>query len=117
MLERAHEARAPGAGGPLVAPGLCGFDAMRQLAADDAIDLPILTHPAFLGTVVASEDSGIGASVLFGDIMRLCGADAVIFPHHGARFSFTAEMRRTIAQPAAVPWRALVRPSPCRRVA
>ena len=37
-----------GAGGVLVIPGLFGFDLIRQLAASDWFDLPIMAHPSFL---------------------------------------------------------------------
>lgn len=89
VRERAHAARALGAGGLLVSPGLTGFDAMRDLAADPDLDLPVMAHPAFLGSYITSEGTGIALGVLFGTIMRLGGADAVIFPNHGGRFALT----------------------------
>jgi ribulose-bisphosphate carboxylase large chain len=91
LLERAHTARALGAGGILLSPGLTGFDAMRALAADPALDLPIMAHPAFLGSYALGEDHGIAFDVLFGTLMRLAGADAVIFPNYGGRFSLGPE--------------------------
>lgn len=91
LFERAHAARALGAGGLLVSPGLTGLDAMRALAADEALALPVLAHPAFLGTYALAEDQGIAFDVLFGTLMRLAGADVVIFPNHGGRFSLRRE--------------------------
>lgn len=103
VLERAHAARVMGAGGVLVSPGLVGFDAMRALAADAELNLPVMSHPAFIGSYVTEADSGIAFSVLFGEIMRLAGADAVIFPHYGGRLSLSAadcrETARGINQP------------------
>lgn len=93
---RAAFAKEVGAGALLVAPGLCGFDAMRRLADDDALDLPILGHPAMLGSFVTSPDSGISHYALFGQIMRLAGADAAIYPHAGGRFAFSREDCRAI---------------------
>lgn len=93
---RAHFAKSVGAGALLVAPGLCGFDAMRRLADDDALDLPILGHPAMLGSFVTSPDNGISHYALFGQIMRLAGADAAIYPHAGGRFAFSAADCRSI---------------------
>ena len=86
LQERAVLAKEAGAGGLMLAPGLVGWDMIRVLAADDSINLPILAHPALLGSYLASAGSGIAPRALLGQLMRLAGADAVIFPHHGGRF-------------------------------
>lgn len=103
MMERAHLARREGAGGLMVAPGLTGFDAMRQLADDDAIALPIVSHPAFLGGWLTSPVSGMSHFALLGQLMRLAGADASIFPNEGGRFAFTARDCQAIAEGCRVP--------------
>jgi len=95
--ERAHFAKQVGAGALLICPGLTGLDAMRALADDDSIALPILAHPAFLGSFVTSPDNGIAPYALFGQLMRLAGADASIFPHSGGRFGFSLDECREIA--------------------
>ncbi len=97
MIRRARLAREAGAGALLISPGLCGFSAMAAIAADDTIGLPILAHPAMLGSFVVSPDHGLSHSFLFGQLMRLCGADASIFPNYGGRFSFTREECKQIA--------------------
>jgi len=89
LQERAHFAREAGAGGLMVAPGLVGLDAVRLLANDNTLNLPLLSHPALLGSYVTSGDSGLSHFTLFGQLMRLAGADAVIFPNYGGRFSFS----------------------------
>jgi ribulose-bisphosphate carboxylase large chain len=94
--ERAHFAKRVGAGALLICPGLTGLDAMRALADDDSLGLPILAHPAFLGSFVTSPDSGISPYALFGQFMRLAGADATIFPHFGGRFGFSLDECREI---------------------
>lgn len=103
MMERAHMARREGAGGLMVAPGLTGFDAMRQLADDDAIALPIVSHPAFLGGWLTSPVSGMSHFALLGQLVRLAGADASIFPNEGGRFAFTARDCQAIAEGCRVP--------------
>ena len=103
LPRRAQFAKEQGAGALLVCPGLVGFDAMRALAADDALALPILAHPAMLGSLATSADSGIAHYVLFGQLMRLAGADATIFPHVGPRFGFTLDECCDVALGAAVP--------------
>jgi len=103
ILERARYARQMGAGGLLIAPGLTGFDAMRCLADDDGLGLPILSHPAFQGTYVLSPDHGISHQVLFGLLPRLAGADATIYPNYGGRFSFTQDECRSIVRGTEMP--------------
>ena len=90
VLKRAHLAKDAGAGGLMLAPGLLGFDLMRQLAEDDSIGLPVLTHPALQGSFVTGN-GGMSHGVIFGQLARLAGADATIFPNFGGRFSFSRE--------------------------
>ena len=74
-----------------MAPGLIGLDAMRCLADDDSLALPILSHPAFQGTYVLHPSSGMSHQLLFGQLPRLAGADATIYPNFGGRFGFTKD--------------------------
>ncbi len=94
MLDRARFAKDAGAGGFLVAPMLVGFDAMRTLA--EATDLPVMAHPAMLGVFEAHPDHGIAADVVFGTLMRMIGADLVVFPSWGGRFPLTREVNARI---------------------
>lgn len=103
VVERARAARAAGAGGLLIAPGLTGLDAIRQLAADPQVDVPILSHPAFQGSFVTSLTSGIAHDVLFGTLARLAGADGTIFPNDGGRFTFSRAECEAIAAATAAP--------------
>ena len=95
---RAQFAKARGAGGLLVAPGLTGLDAMRWLADDDSLALPILAHPAFQGTYVLHPSSGMSHQLLFGQLPRLAGADATIYPNFGGRFGFTRDECQSIVR-------------------
>ena len=90
LRERALYAKECGAGGIMVAPGLTGLDAMKALAEDDEIALPVFSHPAFSGSNVVNRQ-GFSVPAYYGTLMRLAGADAVIFPNYGGRFSFTKE--------------------------
>ncbi len=103
LLSNAQFAKSSGAGGLLVAPGLTGFDAMRQLADAGGLALPIMSHPALQGSFVASSESGISHYALFGQIARLAGADATIFPNYGGRFSFSREECASIVAGTVVP--------------
>jgi ribulose-bisphosphate carboxylase large chain len=88
-LKRARFAKQNGAGALLIAPGLTGIDAMRILVQEEKIGLPLISHPAFWGSFVTSPHSGLSHYFLYGQLMRLAGADAVIYPHEGGRFSFS----------------------------
>ena len=102
LIPNARFAKEAGAGGLLISPGLAGFDAMRQIADDDRIALPIMSHPAWLGSFVVHLDQGISHYALFGQIVRLAGADASIYPNYGGRFSFSrAECLSTVEGTAA----------------
>ncbi len=97
IWDRARIAKEAGAGGLLVLPGLSGHDAIRSLAADPALGLPIMAHPAFMGSFLASEEAGIEHGVVFGTLARLAGADCTVFPNYGGRFSFSQDACRSIA--------------------
>jgi len=102
LYKRVKFAREAGAGAILVAPGLTGFDTMKDLADDDRFLLPVINHPAFQGSFVLSE-SGISHYALFGQIARLSGADATIYPNFGGRFSFSKEACKEILLGCSVP--------------
>jgi len=102
VRNRARTAKDAGAGGLMAAPGIIGYDLMRELADDDSIALPILTHPALQGSFVTGK-SGISHEVIFGQLARLAGADATIFPNFGGRFSFSREECIEIALGTAEP--------------
>lgn len=53
-----------------------GLDALRELANDPDIRVPILAHPAFAGALTGS----ISHSLLLGKLPRLAGADLTLFP-------------------------------------
>ena len=103
VRDNALFAKEAGAGGLLISSGLTGLDMMRRLADDDRIVLPIMTHPALQGSFVTRPDEGISHYALFGQIARLAGADASIFPNYGGRFSFSREDCRRIAEGTAAP--------------
>lgn len=97
IMNRTRLAKEYGAGALLVAPGLVGFDTMRTIADDENISLPVIAHPALLGSYCINKESGISHYMLFGQMARLAGADASIFPNFGGRFSFSADECKSIA--------------------
>ncbi len=89
LMENARFAKAAGAHGFLVMPGLFGFDLVRRVAEAPGLGLPIMTHPSFLGPHVLSEDTGFTHGMMFGTLQRLAGSDISVFPNFGGRFGFT----------------------------
>ncbi len=98
LLPSARRAKELGAGALLICPALVGFDAMRLIADDDSVGLPIMAHPSFGGSFVTSPESGFSHAALYGGLMRLAGADATVYPNFGGRFAFTREECLGIAQ-------------------
>jgi ribulose-bisphosphate carboxylase large chain len=103
MRRRSLFAKQAGAGGLLVCPGLVGFDALRDIAGDEAIALPIVSHPALLGSFIVSSDCGLAPSVVFGQLPRLAGADASIYPVHDVGYAMSREDCRAVAFAAGEP--------------
>lgn len=97
LLERASLAKKAGAGALLLCPGLMGYDAVATLARLDALSLPLVLHPDFLGSHYVSSDSGIAPSPLFGLLPRLAGADISIYPTYGLNYPLSEADCRSIA--------------------
>jgi ribulose-bisphosphate carboxylase large chain len=104
MRRRARWAKQAGAGGLLIAPGLTGFDALRVLADDDTVALPIASHPSFLGSYAAHPDNGVAPAALYGHLLRLAGADLSIYPSYGAGFAMTKDDCSAVAAACRSPW-------------
>lgn len=103
MLERIYFAKEAGATGLLLMPGYCGLDFIRRVADDDAINLPVIIHPAFMGSYALSPDFGISHFVLHGQLMRLAGADISVMPNYIGRFSYSRAECSEITRGCHVP--------------
>lgn len=91
LIDRALFAQEHGAGMLMVAPAIIGFDAMRMLADDPRIELPILSHPTVSGGYVAGETAPFSFYLYYGQMHRLAGADVSIYANYGGRFPITQE--------------------------
>ncbi|MBJ2150012.1 RuBisCO large subunit C-terminal-like domain-containing protein [Paracoccus sp. IB05] len=100
---RLRFAKEAGAGGVIVMPGLLGFGLVHRIAQDAGLDLPVMTHPSFLGPWVLSPDTGMDHGVIFGTLQRLAGADISVFPNVGGRFGFSAPECLQIADACRAP--------------
>jgi ribulose-bisphosphate carboxylase large chain len=100
MQRQIELARTHGVAAFLIAPLICGlatFNALRREHPDAAF----IAHPALGGA------GRIAPPVLLGKLFRLLGADAVIFPNHGGRFTYDAETCAAIARNCRAPWHGL----------
>lgn len=57
-----------------------GYDVLHGLSQDPDITVPIAAHPALAGAYYPAKEHGIAAPLLLGKLMRLAGADLVLFP-------------------------------------
>ena len=57
-----------------------GFEALRQIAEDPSIKVPILGHMDFGGTFFGGPWTGMTSMLTFAKIPRICGADTVVIP-------------------------------------
>ncbi|WP_211744960.1 2,3-diketo-5-methylthiopentyl-1-phosphate enolase [Paenibacillus sp. Marseille-Q4541] len=80
LHEQARKAIDAGANALLFNVLSYGYDVLHELSKDPEITVPIMAHPALAGAYYPSPYHGISASVLLGQLMRLAGADLVLFP-------------------------------------
>lgn len=80
LPEKARRAVQLGANALLINVLPYGFDILQRLAEDPEITVPLVAHPALAGAIYPSSDYGIAAPLLLGTLMRLAGADLVLFP-------------------------------------
>lgn len=107
-------ARDAGADGLLIMPGLLGFGIAARIARDERLNMPVMTHPSFLGPYVLSPDTGFTHAMMFGTLQRIAGSDISVFPNVGGRFGFTVAECQSIAdacRSTSGPGRAML-PSP-----
>lgn len=100
MLRQIELARARGVRIALIAPMVCGVATLNGLRREHP-DFAFIAHPSLAGA------SRIAPAALLGRLFRLFGADAVIFPNHGGRFTYAREVCLAIAQAGRAAWRGL----------
>ncbi|MCB1963574.1 MAG: hypothetical protein KDF24_10475 [Rhodocyclaceae bacterium] len=96
LARQAALCREAGVGAVMLCPLVVGASNMAELV-EDGLDVPVLAHPALAGV------GRIAPALLFGGLFRLFGADMVIFPNQGGRFSYDAATCRAIAAACAAP--------------
>ncbi|MSR13685.1 MAG: ribulose 1,5-bisphosphate carboxylase [Gammaproteobacteria bacterium] len=86
-----------GVGMVLVAPMIMGLPVFHELVREH-FQVPVLAHPALSGAL------RIAPPLFYGKLFRLFGADAVIFPNFGGRFSFSRETCHALVHAARMSW-------------
>jgi ribulose-bisphosphate carboxylase large chain len=81
MREQLRFAMDHGVSAVLIAPMIAGVSNFNALRGEFP-EVAFLAHPALAGNRIAP-------ATLLGNLFRVFGADAVIFPNHGGRFSYT----------------------------
>jgi ribulose-bisphosphate carboxylase large chain len=90
VMRQAEEARGLGARAVVLSPMVLGLPVVAELVRD--LGMVVLAHPALVGV------RRIHPEVLLGVLFPLYGADAVIYPNAGGRFSFSRETCAEIAR-------------------
>ena len=97
ILRQAEFVQKVGVKAVLGAPMLLGMPFFYELTQKH-LSIPILAHPSFAG------NPSIPLEIILGKLFRLFGADAVIFPNYGGRFSHSPEVCRKLAEALRNPW-------------
>ncbi|MDX9816475.1 MAG: RuBisCO large subunit C-terminal-like domain-containing protein, partial [Smithellaceae bacterium] len=80
MFDLTHRCIDAGANALMVNYLAVGPEAMRALADDNSINVPILAHMDFAGAYYMSPNQGVASPIILGKFSRLCGADAIVLP-------------------------------------
>ncbi len=88
LPKRLDAAKRAGCRGVLINAWVTGLDALRYIR--DEFGFAIMAHPALTGAYFQPAH-GIAPQLVLGDLFRLAGADASIYPNSGGRFGFTVE--------------------------
>ena len=81
-----------------------GISALQGLAEDPEINVPILAHLDFAGTMYESPYSGMSSYLILGKLARMAGADIVVYPSPFGKFPFLRERYLQIAHHLLGDW-------------
>jgi 2,3-diketo-5-methylthiopentyl-1-phosphate enolase len=80
MFEYADKMIELGANALMINYLTAGFEALRAIAEDPSIKVPILGHMDFAGAYFGGEWTGMTSMLTLGKFPRICGADTVVIP-------------------------------------
>lgn len=114
MQEKAKQCIEAGANMLMVNAQATGAHCLQALAEDPDINVPLLSHPAFAGTMYESHYSGMSSHLVLGKLQRLGGADLVVYPCSYGKVSILKERYIRISQALTAPFHGIkpVFPSP-----
>ena len=101
VFEQLRIAEDSGARAVMVSPMLIGLPTFWELCAERS-SVPVLAHPSFAGAQRFATD------LLFGSLLRLYGADAVIFVGYAGRFGTPRAVCESLADRLRRPWGAVL---------
>lgn len=84
VLEQLRYAQSAGVGAVMISPMLLGLPLLHEIVRKE-LRVPLLAHPSFGGALRITPEA------LLGRLFRWFGADAVIYPNFGGRFTYSRE--------------------------
>jgi 2,3-diketo-5-methylthiopentyl-1-phosphate enolase len=81
-----------------------GISALRMIAEDPSINVPILAHLDLSSSFFGAPDSGISGPLILGKLPRLAGGDMVIYPSPYGKFLFLRESHLRVAHLQRTPF-------------
>ena len=97
LKQNAMEAIEVGANALMLNYLTVGISALRCLAGDKDIQVPILAHLDFSGVLYGNPYGGISSHLVLGKLARIAGADMVIYPIDSGKYKLMDERYRQIA--------------------
>lgn len=82
----------------------CGQAALKALADDPDINVPILAHVDYAGAYCSSTYTGINAPLIIGKLTRLCGGDLEIMGHPWGKFPVPFSTFSRTFRAFTLPW-------------
>lgn len=91
VLDNARRAIDAGANAIMINYLTVGISAMQGLAEHPDINVPIMAHLDFAGTMYESPVSGMSSHLILGKLARMAGADMVVYPSPYGKFPLLRE--------------------------
>lgn len=115
LFELAERVKELGGNAIMVNAYSVGLGAFKELAEDSHINLPLLAHtPDYIAMSYVSPLAGISSVLVMGKLIRLAGADMVIYPApYGKVPTFTREKYLRVAKYLRAPMAHIKETLPC----
>ncbi len=104
LMDNAKRAIDAGANALLINYLTVGISNLQALAESPDINVPIMAHLDFAGTMYESPISGMSSHLILGKLVRLAGADMVVYPSPFGKFPLLRERYLQIAHHLSSPW-------------